>query len=756
MCGICLAQATYHPECPLGDRQEITAAEISDAYTGELPSMNWDEAAEQITRWNDKWDDENASNGNAIGTAGTVSYGYLLDPNGAEYLALTPAEIANVEIAIANFEEIANLDFVRETDSGSAYVSDPSDIEMDIQAQADTNGGWMSGARYAGTFHSATVTIGESGLEDMGSWAFKTALHEIGHGIGMPHPGDYNGNTGNGKSYYEDSAQYSVMSYFAETDTGANYGNGWYREDGEWVRGTWQPNGLMLHDIAAVQRLYGQNMETRTGDSVYGWNSNLDHEVWSVTDWKDNMIAAIWDAGGIDTIDGSGYWTDSVIDLREEAFSSLGAYEYGDTRLINNVAIARDVKIENAIGGTGDDTLIGNMADAQHSDSSGTGYNGNNILDGGAGNDTVSYAASNVGVSIDLQKGGAFEAGYSYDLGLNGTDTLVSIENVIGSSAKDRLLTSTGGGELSGEGGNDTLVSRGRSDRLDGGTGNDRLFGNGGDDTLLGGAGNDWLRGGNGADQLEGGSGLDWADYFRSNSGVVIDLSNGTAQDGYAEGDILNSIERVRGSAHDDEISGDAAANVIRGNDGEDMLFGNAGNDSLYGDDGGDVIDGGEGTDWANYRHSHEGVEVNLQTGTTAGGEAEGDTLISIERLIGSNHDDTFVGDDAKNYLRGFNGSDDLNGQAGSDSLRGDKGNDTLTGGEGRDVFIFSAGDGSDTVTDFEQGADRIRFTNAVQDFDDLEITQTAEGATIEYSNAAILLADIDSSDLNAADFLFA
>ena len=844
MCGICLAQATFHPECPLGERQEITAAEISDGYTGDLPSMTWDEAAEQITRWNDKWDDENASNGNAHGTAGTVTYGYMLDPAGTEYLALTPAEIANVEIAIANFEEIANLDFIRVTDAGSEYVSDRSDMEMDFQAQADTNGGWMSGSHYGGTFHSATVTIGESGLEEMGTWAFKTALHEIGHAIGMPHPGDYNGDIGNGKSYYEDSSQFSVMSYFAETDTGADYGNGWYREAGEWVRGTWQPNGLMLHDIAAVQRLYGKNMETRTGDSVYGWNSNLDHEVWSVTDWKDNMIAAIWDAGGIDTIDGSGYSTDSVIDLREESFSSLGAYEYGNSRLINNVAIARDVKIENAIGGTGDDILVGNMVDADHSDSSGNGYNGNNTLDGGAGEDTVSYAASDVAVTIDLSKGGASESGYSYDLGAHGVDTLRSIENLVGSVGNDRLATSDDGGRLSGEVGNDILTGHEGEDRLDGGAGNDKLYANGGDDILIGGGGHDWLRGGSGADTLNGGTGFDWVDYFRSTVGVMIDLANDTAQGGFAEGDSLSSIERVRGSTHndelsgntavnilrgnagddvlfgdggndwlrggsgadhldggngldwadyfqsdlgvvidlanevaeggfadgdtftsiervrgsafDDEITGDSTANVIRGNNGEDSLFGDGGNDVIYGEDGGDHINGGDGMDWAFYRYSDDAVQINLETGVATGGEAEGDTLVSIERLSGSTYNDTFIGDDANNYLRGYNGADDLRGQDGSDTLRGDRGNDTLSGGAGRDTFIFQQGDGLDTITDFEVGADRLRFVNVADSFDELSITDTSAGARIDYGGSQVVLADTDSSELNVADFLFA
>ncbi len=420
MCEVCQSLSTSHATCPF---TEMTVAEVSATNTGDLPSYDWDQAAAQISRWNDKWDDEDTSNGNALGTPGTVTYGYLLNPGNETYPALTAEEIVNVELAFEMWADVANLTFTRVQDAGSDYIADAASAEMDVQGYADTNGGWMSGRRGDGTFRSTTVALGERDLEDIGAWAFATAIHEIGHGIGLPHPGDYNGSVDASQQiYFEDSKQFTVMSYFDETGTGAQFGNGWYWE-GEWVRGPWTPTGPMLHDIAAVQRLYGANMTTRTGDSVYGWNSNLDNEIWSVNDWKEVPIAAIWDAGGEDTIDASGWSVGQSIDLREESFSSIGAYEYGSSAMVNNIAIARGAKIENAVGGSGNDFLIGNGVDSDHVDARGSSYDGSNRLDGREGDDTLS--------------------------GLSGDDML------IGGSGNDILIGGAGNDSLNGGAGYD-------------------------------------------------------------------------------------------------------------------------------------------------------------------------------------------------------------------------------------------------------------------------------------------------------------
>src|SRR5262249_18519963 len=190
---------------------------------------------------------------------------------------------------------------------------------------------------------------------------FRLYLHEIGHALGLSHPGNYNvlpnGATipydGNA-IYREDSDQYTVMTYFDESITHANFVD------------TFAMTPL-LHDIAAMQRLYGANTTTRTGDTVYGFNSNTGSDSYTITSPSEHVVFAVWDAGGNDTLDFSGYSVDQVITLVSEQFSSVGGLEF-------NVAIARGAVIENAIGGSGNDRLVGNTAA--------------NTLDGRAGADT--------------------------------------------------------------------------------------------------------------------------------------------------------------------------------------------------------------------------------------------------------------------------------------------------------------------------------------------------------------------------------
>ena len=137
-------------------------------------------------------------------------------------------------------------------------------------------------------------------------------------------------------------------------------------------------------------------------------------------------------------------------------------------------------------------------------------------------------------------------------------------------------------------------------------------------------------------------------------------------------------------------------ADVIIGNAGQDLIFGAGGNDVIEGGGGADYIDGGSGVDMATYQDSAVGVQVSLQSGKGYGGTAEGDTLVNIENLYGSTHDDILVGNSGKNTLYG---------DAGNDTLKGGGGYDTLFGGDGDDVLYsnglgdkFDGGTGIDTA----------------------------------------------------------
>ena len=252
---------------------------------------------------------------------------------------------------------------------------------------------------------------------------------------------------------------------------------------------------------------------------------------------------------------------------------------------------------------------------------------------------------------------------------------------------------------LMGWGGDDYLEGNGGNDILNGGTGNDRLEG---------GDGNDRLEGGPGADKLDGGPGTDTAYYSGDYASVELTVTaNGrfTVTGGHGQGDTLTSIERFEGLAIAAFLVGDEGDNVLRGHDGQDTLTGKGGNDFLIGSPGSDTLDGGDGTDTADYAGSDATVDVNLATGTGSGGHAQGDTLVDVENVIGSIHDDILTGDGAANILRGNEGCDTLHGGAGDDTLHGNDGCDTLHGNDGNDRLFGNAGidtlngnDGNDTL----------------------------------------------------------
>src|SRR5262245_52698352 len=209
-----------------------------------------------------------------------------------------------------------------------------------------------------------------------GSYGYTTVIHELGHAIGLEHPGNYNAGPGEIIEYqkdavfFEDSLQYSVMSYFQASNTGADH-----VASGRII----YPSTPLLDDIVAVQRFYGANMTTRTGDDTYGFNSNTTNLAFHVTSASENVVFAVWDAGGNDTFDFSGYDTDQEIDLQAAHFSSVGELKW-------NVAIGLNVVIENATGGSGNDNIIGNASANLL-----IGGPGNDKLNGLSGEDTAGY-----------------------------------------------------------------------------------------------------------------------------------------------------------------------------------------------------------------------------------------------------------------------------------------------------------------------------------------------------------------------------
>jgi Ca2+-binding RTX toxin-like protein len=285
---------------------------------------------------------------------------------------------------------------------------------------------------------------------------------------------------------------------------------------------------------------------------------------------------------------------------------------------------------------------------------------------------------------------------------------------------------------------------------------------------LKGGDGDDILIGRYGADVLIGGVGRDTASYATSLTGVEVRLDPflGTGAGGEATGDQLIAVENIVGSSRSDVLVGDFQGNLILGGEGNDAIIGREGADTLYGeagndtllggveDDflsggaGADIIGGGAGNDAADYSASGAGVSVNLATGVGLGGDAQGDVLVSIENLIGSAFDDTFVGK-ANFWDNVFD--------AGA-------GNDTITGGLGADTFVFRLAEGSDTITDFAAGAasgDAVLLANFGAAFDSFAeviaaAAQVGADTIINFGGGQTLtLQNVTLGNLNAGDFLF-
>jgi serralysin len=536
------------------------------------PSLDPLDAGAQITRSNGSW-------ASGLGQAATVTFAFrdsfagALPTDTSGHNAFSAAQISATLLALAAWSDVANITFQRVTDGGTEYSESATILFAN----------YTSGQSGAAAF--AYLPVGRPGDTSAGSFAGdvwinsslsyntnpvmqaygqQVLLHEIGHAIGLSHPAAYNAGAGVSITYsanaiyFEDSRQYTVMSYFSETNTGAAFGG----------RYSAVP---LLDDIAAAQRLYGANTTTRTGDTVYGFNSNAGQPWFHASNSSSALIFAVWDAGGNDTFDFSGYSVAQTIDLRQGAFSSVGG-------LTGNVAIAIGAVIENVIGGTGADTIRGNSANNLI-----RGNGGNDQIDGGLGSDTVVFsgARANYTVTWNGQVGTVTGMGQTVTVSnvefLQFSDTTIAAAPtgglLVGGDYTNETINGTAFGDtIGGLGGDDVIHGLAGADMLDGGSGNDVLNGGDGDDILIGGRGND---------ALNGGAGHDVADYAGATSGVTVNLATGLASGG-AGSDTLSSIEEVRGSAHADTLTGDANANILRGGGGIDTLNGGGGNDQLF------------------------------------------------------------------------------------------------------------------------------------------------------------------------------
>jgi serralysin len=332
-----------------------------------------------------------------------------------------------------------------------------------------------------------------------GDYAWYTTLHELGHALGLKHGHE---TTGFGAlPNATDSMEYSVMTYRSYVGSDARY---IYNE-------TWgHAQTYMMYDIAALQYLYGADFTTNAGSTTYTWNPTTGaafvNGALALQPGGNRIFETIWDGGGTDTYDLSNYKTALDIDLRPGGYSVLdpdqlaylgggpnGGYARGS--VFNALQYHNDSRslIENAIGGTGNDTIRGNAANNALAGGAGKdhllGGNGNDTLTGGAGVDRMEGGAGNDTYRVDQMSDVVVEAAGA------GRDTVLSAASYrLSANVEVLTLTGSGAANLTGNDLANTVTGNAARNQLTGMAGADILVGGGGADTLIGGTGADIFR----------------------------------------------------------------------------------------------------------------------------------------------------------------------------------------------------------------------------------------------------------------------
>ncbi|HEV2746336.1 MAG TPA: M10 family metallopeptidase C-terminal domain-containing protein [Allosphingosinicella sp.] len=690
-------------------------------------------------------------------TAGSQYDGYRVGEEPFDnFEALTANQQAAVRQILLSYSAVANITFTRV--SGGAGDLRFGSTDATEAAHAYTPGPHpMAGDSW---YNNSFGWFNDPVRGDYGYHGF---LHEIGHAVGLKHP--HESHTFGRTSATYDQMQFSVMSY--RSYQGQTLEGGFANEEFGFAQ------SLMMYDIAALQHLYGARFDVEPVDTHYSWSPDSGemsiNGVGQGEPGANRIFLTVWDGGGNDTYDFSAYTRSLDIDLRPGEWSTTllaqramlndNLYARGN---IANALLYRDDQrslIENAIGGSNRDILIGN--------------DGDNRLEGGAGSDTIDG-----GLGADTMIGGPGVDRYVVDDPLDLViEQAEGWSNAVLSSVSYALppyvaeLTLTGDAPINGMGNEFANVIHGNAaaNILDGGEGADVLHSEGGDDifyldhigdrivphtrdfdafqivrstvtarlpnhfetlellgskpingtgsrypdTLIGNSAANVLDGGAREDVMAGGPGDDT--YCVDNVGdQIIELA--------AEGEdtvlcsisfeLAAEIEHLTlagtsplsgtGNSGANRITGNAAANLIDGREGADTMSGGAGDDVYKVDDRADrVIEtsaGGSDTvlAWVSYVLRPEAEVLTLEgAGAVRGTGNAGANLI--------------VGTAAANVI---------DGRAGADRLHGGAGSDRMTGGEGADGFYFETRlnrvTNVDEILDFSRVDDGIYLDRSV------------------------------------------
>jgi serralysin len=580
-----------------------------------------------------------------------------------------------------------------------------------------------------------------------GTYAYATIIHETGHALGLDHGQD----GAYALPYDHDSLEYSVMTYRSFVGAGL---------DGYTVAQGSYSTTLMLDDIAALQTMYGAKFSTNAGNTTYTWSATTGemsiNSVGQGASTTNTIFMTLWDGGGTDTYDFSNYTGALAVDLQPGAWSTTSAAQlanlgssfypghYARGTIANAYLYQGNLAslIENAIGGSGNDTITGNQANNTLDGRTGadtlSGLDGDDTLIGGLGNDTIIGGA---GVDYCVVNVNWVQCSVSYDSALSiltltsadGTDRISSVEffqfidqtrtldQVIGSDVWAPVLLSLSPLD------NSTGVATGANLTL---TFSEAMVALGGAITITDASTGIFATiNSNDGSQVAIAGGLvtinPTANLLVGHDYSVTIASNAfadTASNAFAG---LSGATAFNFSTVLNAINGTSSSNSLTGTAYNDQISGLGGNDTLSGGAGNDWLDGGSGSDTMSGGLGHDSFVIDRTTDRVSESSGQGtDTVLSsVSWTLGSNLENlTLTGTSAingtgnalANVLIGNSGANTLTGGGGNDWLYGKLGADTLFGGTGQDVFVFDTTTGIDRIRDYAVVDDTLAFSLSV------------------------------------------